>query len=91
LSVWVRTGLLTIWHVRYSGVNSRPREQSRLHALIIELTTANNAGARARDFAEASAAFKKNQLWETEQPQHLWDPLNRGSKSGIRRACRGHS
>ena len=58
-------------------VNLSPKEQSRLHALIIDITTANNPTERARGVADALAAFRKNQLWEQENPGHLWDEPKR--------------
>jgi hypothetical protein len=58
-------------------VSLSPKEQSRLHALITDTTTANNPTIRARDVADALASFKKNQLWEQEHPGQLWDTKKR--------------
>jgi hypothetical protein len=58
-------------------VNLSPKEQSRLHALITDLATAKNPVARARDVSEALAAFRKNQLWEQDNPGRLWDAPKR--------------
>jgi hypothetical protein len=49
-----------------------PREQSRLHVLINDPTTATNPIARAKDVSDALAEFKSHQDWEVEHPSELW-------------------
>jgi hypothetical protein len=49
-----------------------PKEQSRLHVLINDPTTASNPIARAKDVADALAEFKSHQDWEVEHPGELW-------------------
>jgi hypothetical protein len=49
-----------------------PKEQSRLHVLINDPTTANNPIARAKDVSDALAEFKSHQDWEVEHPGELW-------------------
>jgi hypothetical protein len=66
---------LTTQNVQSDGVVIRglsPKEQSRLHVLINDLTTANNPITRAKDVSEALAEFNKHQEWEVEHPGQLW-------------------
>jgi len=66
---------LTTLDVQSDGVVIRglsPKEQSRLHVLINDLTTANDPIARAKDVSEALAAFKNHQEWEVEHPGQFW-------------------
>ncbi len=61
--------------VQSDGVVMRglgPKEQSRLHVLINDPTTANNPIARAKDVLDALAEFKSHQDWEVEHPGELW-------------------
>jgi hypothetical protein len=71
---------LTAQNVQSDGEVIRglsPKEQSRLHVLINDLTTANDPAARAKDVSEALAEFKKHQEWEVEHPGQLWDDPKR--------------
>jgi hypothetical protein len=54
-----------------------PLEQARLHAIIIDATTSNNAAAQAKNVAEAMATFAEHQNWETTHPGQLWDSSKR--------------
>jgi hypothetical protein len=66
---------LTTQNVQSDGEVIRglsPKEQSRLHVLINDLTTANDPVARAKDVSNALAEFKKHQDWEVENPGKLW-------------------
>jgi hypothetical protein len=49
-----------------------PKDQSRLHVLINDPTTANNPIARAKDVSDALAEFKSHQDWEVEHPSEIW-------------------
>jgi len=49
-----------------------PKEQSRLHVLINDLTTANDPAARAKDVSNALAEFKNHQEWEVDHPGQFW-------------------
>jgi hypothetical protein len=67
---------LTTLDMQRDGVVIRglsPKEQSRLHVLINDLTTANDPIARAKDVSNALAEFKSHQDWEVEHPGQLWD------------------
>ena len=71
---------LTTLNVQSDGMVIRglsPKEQSRLHVLINDLTTAKDPIARAKDVSEALAEFKKHQEWEIENPGKLWDEPKR--------------
>jgi hypothetical protein len=69
-------GYLTTLDMQRNGAVIRglsPKEQSRLHVLINDLTTANDPIARAKDVSSALAEFKSHQDWEVEHPGRLWD------------------
>jgi hypothetical protein len=71
---------LTTQNVQSDGEVIRglsPKEQSRLHVLINDLTTANDPIARAKDVSNALAEFKSHQEWEVEHPGQLWDEPKR--------------
>jgi hypothetical protein len=71
---------LTAMDVQSDGMVIRglsPKEQSRLHVLINDLTTAKDPIARAKDVSEALAEFKKHQEWEIENPGKFWDEPKR--------------
>ena len=53
--------------------NLSPKEQSRLHALINDLTTKDNAAAQAKNVTEILAEFLQHQTWEQNHPGELWD------------------
>ena len=53
--------------------NLSPKEQSRLHALINDLTTKDNAAAQAKNVADVLAEFLRHQTWEQDHPGELWD------------------
>lgn len=66
---------LTTQNVQTDGAVIRslsPKEQARLHALINDLTTANDPVARAKDVSNALAEFKNHQEWEVEHPGQFW-------------------
>jgi hypothetical protein len=50
-----------------------PKEQARLHAIIIDQTTSGNSAARAKDVSETMATFQDHQHWEETHPGQLWD------------------
>jgi hypothetical protein len=50
-----------------------PKERSRLHGLINDPQTANDAAARDRNVKEVVAVFLDHQLWEKAHPGELWD------------------
>ena len=54
-----------------------PREQARLHAIIIDLRTIDDPAARAKGVADAIAEYQGHQLWEREHPGKLWDEPKR--------------
>jgi hypothetical protein len=72
---------LTTQNLEGDGVVIRglsPKEQSRLHVLINDLTTAKDPVARAKDVSNALAEFKSHQDWELEHPGQFWgDPKQR--------------
>ncbi len=53
--------------------NLSPKEQARLHAIIIDATTSHDAVAQAKNVAEAMATFAEHQNWEAAHPGELWD------------------
>src|ERR1700721_1296533 len=66
---------LTTLDVQSDGMVIRglsPKEQSRLHVLINDLTTANDPTARAKDVSNALAEFKSHQEWEVGHPGQFW-------------------
>src|ERR1700722_219411 len=66
---------LTTQNLEGDGVVIRglsPKEQSRLHVLINDLTTAKDPVARAKDVSEALAEFKSHQDWVLEHPGQFW-------------------
>jgi hypothetical protein len=66
---------LSTLDVQSNGIVIRglsPKEQSRLHVLINDLTTANNPIARAKDVSNALAEFKSHQEWEVGHPGQFW-------------------
>ena len=66
---------LTTLDVQSDGMVIRglsPKEQSRLHVLINDLTTANDPTARAKDVSNALAEFKSHQEWEAGHPGQFW-------------------
>ena len=54
-----------------------PKEQSRLHALINDPTTASDLLARARIVRDVLNEFQANQDWEKMNPGQLWDAPKR--------------
>jgi hypothetical protein len=50
-----------------------PKEQARLHAIIVDLTTSGDAQAQAKNVAEAMATYGDHQNWEVMHPGQLWD------------------
>jgi hypothetical protein len=71
---------LTTLDVQGDGVVIRglsPKEQSRLHVLINDLTTAKDPIARAKDVSNALAEFKNHQEWEVQHPGQFWGEPNR--------------
>jgi hypothetical protein len=66
---------LTTLNVQSDGMVIRglsPKEQSRLHVLINDLTTEHDPIARAKYVSEALAEFKNHQEWEVEHPGQIW-------------------
>jgi hypothetical protein len=55
--------------------NLSPREQARLHAIIVDATTSKDATAQAKNVAEAMTTFAEHQNWEATHPGQLWDSL----------------
>ncbi len=54
-----------------------PKEQARLHALINDERTKDDAIAQAQNVNEALTGFSQNQLWEQQNPGQLWDAPRR--------------
>jgi len=54
-----------------------PKEQARLHAIIIDSTTSTDSAAQAKNVAEAMAAYQDHQRWEEAHPGQLWDSPKR--------------
>jgi hypothetical protein len=54
-----------------------PKEQARLHAIIIDSAGGKDPSARARNVAEAIAEYQGHQLWEQAHPGQLWDSPQR--------------
>jgi hypothetical protein len=54
-----------------------PKEQARLHAIIIDATTSSDSAAQAKNVSEAMAAFQEHQRWEQTHPGQLWDSPKR--------------
>jgi hypothetical protein len=54
-----------------------PKEQARLHAIIIDATTSSDSAAQAKNVNEAMAAFEEHQHWEETHPGQLWDSSKR--------------
>lgn len=50
-----------------------PKEQARLHSLINDPRTINDATLRDRNVNAALAEFLSHQLWEHSHPGQLWD------------------
>jgi hypothetical protein len=50
-----------------------PKEQERLHSLINDTRTTNDATMRDRNVNAALAEFLSHQLWEQSHPGQLWD------------------
>jgi hypothetical protein len=50
-----------------------PKEQARLHSLINDPRTVNDATMRDRNVNAALAEFLSHQLWEQSHPGQLWD------------------
>jgi hypothetical protein len=50
-----------------------PKEQARLHAIIIDATTSQDPAAQAKNVAQAMATFQDHQRWEETHPGQLWD------------------
>jgi hypothetical protein len=50
-----------------------PKEQARLHAIIIDAATNNNPAVQAENVAEALATYQAHQRWEDAHPGQLWD------------------
>ena len=73
-------GCLTTLDVQSDGMVIRglsPKEQSRLHVLINDLTTANDPIARAKDVSNALAEFKSHQEWEVGNPGRSYGAMYR--------------
>jgi hypothetical protein len=49
-----------------------PKEQSRLHAIIVDQTTSGDSAARAKDVSETIATFQDHQRWEETHPGQIW-------------------
>jgi hypothetical protein len=64
--------------------NLSPREQARLHALINDLTTANDPQARKGDVGKAVQEFMAHQAWELANPGRLWDAVGIKGRPGPR-------
>jgi hypothetical protein len=60
-----------------------PKEQARLHAIIVDATTSGDSAAQAKNVAEAMAAFQEHQRWEETHPGQLWDSPKRASQIGV--------
>jgi hypothetical protein len=54
-----------------------PKEQARLHALINDPRTINDATMRDRNVNAALAEFLSHQVWEQSHPGQLWDSPKR--------------
>lgn len=54
-----------------------PKEQARLHAIIIDATTNNDAVAKARSVAEALGTYQDHQRWEETHPGQIWEAPTR--------------
>jgi hypothetical protein len=54
-----------------------PKEQARLHSLINDPRTINDATMRDRNVNAALAEFLSHQLWEQSHPGQLWDAPKR--------------
>jgi hypothetical protein len=54
-----------------------PKEQARLHSLINDPRTINDAAMRDRNVNAALAEFLSHQLWEQSHPGQLWDAPKR--------------
>jgi hypothetical protein len=54
-----------------------PKEQARLHAIIIDATTSSDPVTQAKNVDEAMAAFQEHQRWEETHPGQLWDAPKR--------------
>jgi len=50
-----------------------PKERSRLHVLINDPLTANDATLRDKKVSDATAEFLAHQVWEKAHPGQLWD------------------
>lgn len=50
-----------------------PKEQARLHAIIVNSASDNDPAAQARNVADAIALYEGHQLWERMHPGELWD------------------
>jgi hypothetical protein len=55
-----------------------PRERARLHQLITDPQTANDASARDKNVKDALALFLKHQLWDEAHPGKFWDAPGSG-------------
>jgi hypothetical protein len=54
-----------------------PKEQARLHSLINDPRSINDATVRDRNVNAALAEFLSHQLWEQSHPGQLWDAPKR--------------
>jgi hypothetical protein len=54
-----------------------PKEQARLHAIIMDGANGKDPAAQARNVAEAIAEYQGHQLWEQAHPGQLWDSPKR--------------
>jgi hypothetical protein len=54
-----------------------PKEQARLHAIIIDRASEHDPTARAKNVADALALYQEHQRWELEHPGQLWDQPRR--------------
>jgi hypothetical protein len=54
-----------------------PKEQARLHAIIVDTTTSSDSAAEAKTVGEAMATFQEHQRWEETHPGQLWDSPKR--------------
>jgi hypothetical protein len=54
-----------------------PREQARLHAIIIDGANVKDPTLQAKSVAEAIAVYREHQDWELAHPGELWDTPKR--------------
>jgi len=54
-----------------------PKDQARLHAIIINRASEHDPAARAKNVADALELYQEHQRWELEHPGQLWDQPKR--------------